>query len=224
MNKLILTVLILFFIASAQDITVSKDSIQVYNNPIMSFADEVVFTSHTSDSIHLDSAFVLISEIDTVGYGRNGFEASWRSNYSSAQVFVWNLDSIGPNSYRLVKNLFSPALAAPLSLSGNGATCQMFFLEIGSCFMCALYPKYPRYLRGTMRLYFSNGQVVELKLWSNDLRTAVGNRGFQMQHSALSSRLSAYRYLANGRRAVVDNRVLLRKNQVSGIKLFERKD
>lgn len=172
MSKPLLTVLILCSFLSAQDITVSKDSILVYNNSLSSFADEVIFTSHSSTPIHLDSAFVLIEELDTIGYGRPRMQVAWNSSTPQAQ-FVWQMDTAGPNNYRLVKDVFYPGTTEPLVFSGNEATSQMFFLEIGFCFQCQLFPKYPRYIKGLMKFYFSNGQMVELKIKSNDLRTAV---------------------------------------------------
>lgn len=73
MQKSFLAFLVFCSVISAQGITVSKDSIQVYNNPIMSFADEIIFMSHSSIPIHLDSAVVVFTELDTAGYSRPGF-------------------------------------------------------------------------------------------------------------------------------------------------------
>jgi hypothetical protein len=226
---------ILFFcpLIFAQDITVSKDSIQVYNSLLSSFADNVTFTSHSSTPIHLDSVFVLITELDTIGYGRKGFEVTWKSDFSSSQTFVWTMDSIAPNSYRLVKNVFSPSTAVPLSFSGNKDSCQMFFLEMGSCFMCALFPKYPRYIKGTMKLYFNNGQVVELRLWSNDLRASVRPKGSKARYSSFSpwslSKVEVhpssfpYQYLTNGRKIFAGGKTKVSKNRISCTRLYESK-
>jgi hypothetical protein len=46
MNKIPFAVLVFCLMAFAQDLTVSKDSIWVCNNPVSSFADAVVLTSH----------------------------------------------------------------------------------------------------------------------------------------------------------------------------------
>jgi hypothetical protein len=75
-------------------------------------------------------------------------------------------------------------------------------------------PKYPRYIRGTMRLFFSSGQVVDLKLRSNDLRTAIKPKNFSTTQLLNSSTLSRnYRYLANGRKVVVGEDANLRKTE-----------
>jgi hypothetical protein len=167
----------LCLIASGEDLTVSKDSLRVYNNLAMSFADEVVFTSHASAAIHLDSVRIAISEMDTVGFSHaisiNGFQACWRTNVPSVQSFVWTMDVTGPNTYLLTKNIFDPGSAEPLVFSGNNTTSQIVGLEVGMFLFGETRPQYPKYFRGTMMLYFSNGQVLELKLWSQDLRTGV---------------------------------------------------
>jgi hypothetical protein len=173
MNKLFFLISALYLAASAQDLTVSKDSIQVYNNLVSSsFADQVTFTSHSSAPIRLDSVFVMIAEMDTAGYGHKEFQIAWNSALSGAQQFVWTMDSIGPNSFRLAKRVFYPSTAEPLVFSGNGQPGQISFLEIGYCFICEVFPMYPRFVKGSMRFFFSNQQVVDLKLWSHDYRLA----------------------------------------------------
>jgi hypothetical protein len=167
---------ILFFgsLISAQSITVSKDSIRIINENSSSFIDQVTFTSNSSDTIRLDSVFVVIAKMDTIGFGyaisKNGMEVGWRSTAPSGQEFVWTMASAGPDTWRMVKKSFSPTNAQPLLFPANGAISQMAFLEFGVYLFGETMPKYTRYLRGTMRLFFSNAQVVELKLRSNDLR------------------------------------------------------
>jgi hypothetical protein len=229
MHKSFLAITALCAAAFAQDITVSKDSIRVYNSLISSYADEIIFTSHTSAPVHLDSAFVIIDEMDTIGFTwaflQKLMQVEWKGNYGSTQLYLWKMDSVGPDKYKLMKQEFRPPTDTPLSFSGTGTTSRMFFLEIGFCFICDRTPAYPKYIKGKMQLYFSNGQVVELKLWSNDLRTGVRNRGFQMQYSAFSHQHSAfsYRFLANGRRVSASNSAMVQKNRISNVKAFEKK-
>jgi hypothetical protein len=223
MHKSFLAFLVFCSIISAQDITVSKDSIQVANNPISSFADIVTFTSHSSTSIHLDSVFVLIAEMDTVGIGyavsHKGLEAGWRSGLPG-QMFVWTMDSAGPNAWRLTKKAFSPTNAESLLFSGNGATSQLFALEIGIYLFGEIMPKYTRYIKGTMGLFFSNGQVVELKLYSQDLRTAVKKRELVVKRETLKN--GNVRYLANGKKIMVGGKTNLSKSRVGRILLQEK--
>jgi hypothetical protein len=214
MNKIPFTVLVFCLMAFAQDLTVSKDSIQVYNNPVSSFADAVVFTSHVSTAIHLDSCFVMIAEMDTAGFSfavsHNGVEVSWRTGTIPVQqVFIWSLDSAGQNKFRLKEKIFDPDSAEPLVFSGNNGTSQIFALEIGCFLFGETRPVYPKYIKGIMRLFFSNGQAVDLKLWSQDLRAAVRNRGLVAKKENLYS--GDYRFLANGRRIAVIAKARLSK-------------
>jgi hypothetical protein len=197
--------------AFGQDITVSKDSIKAYNMIISSVPDEVIFTSHTSTPIHFDSGFVQIVELDTAGYGRPGLQVAWEATSPMSQQFVWSLVGAGQDNYRMVKLAFYPGSTEPLTFSGIGTTSRMFHLQVGYCFQCELYPKYPRYIRGTLRLFFSNGQVIELSLRSADLRTAV-RRGVSVP--ALDkgqSNRGNFRYLANGRRVSAHDQAIYRK-------------
>jgi len=205
-KKSFLLILALFCASSAQDLTASKDSLQVYNNPVMSYADAVVLRSSSSAQIHLDSAYVMIAEMDTTGISEilrlMKMEATWKGNTSSTQQYFWTMDSVGLNGYKLTKKEFIPPTDEPLSFSGTGTTSTMFFLQIGTCFICDRMPIYPKYIRGTMSLFFSNGQVVDLKLWSQDLRTAIRQKGVVREKGKLQN--SNVRFLANGRRIVAD--------------------
>jgi hypothetical protein len=232
MHKSLFAMAVLCLTVSAQDITVSKDSIRVYNNLAMSFADEVVFTSHASAAVHLDSARIAISEMDTVGFSHaisiNGFQACWRTNVPSFQSFVWTMDVTGPNTYLLTKNIFDPGSAEPLVFSGNNTTSQIVGLEIGMFLFGETRPQYPKYIKGTLRLFFSNGQVVELRLWSQDLRTAVKPKNFSTTQPSNSRRFGvpegvstssrSYRYLVNGRRVTGSNKQMRIKHSVRDFK------
>jgi hypothetical protein len=190
--------------AFAQDITLSKDSLRIYNNPMMSSADGVTFTSHTSTAVTLDSAFITVAQMDTAGLtaviAAKNLQAVWTGYTPTAANYQWSMDSVSPNTYKLIIN-YSSGSSKPLSFSGNGATSQIFRFQIGACFYCNRLPEYPKYFKGTLRLFFSNGQVIELNLWSQDLRTAVKPKNYsttRLLNSSTSSR--SYRYLANGRR------------------------
>jgi hypothetical protein len=213
--------------ASAQDITISKDSIKVYNSFYSSFADVVTFTSHASGAIHLDSALVLNAEIDTVGLSSAivyfGIEVAWRTSSPASQMFTWTLDSAGPNTWRLTKKAFSPTNAEPLSFSGNGSTSQMFSLECGIFLFGETMPRYTKYINGTMRLFFSNGQIIDLKLWSQDLRTAVRKRELVASKEKPAPHNNNFRYLVNGQRISAIDMPHSSKTRISCIKLYEKK-
>jgi hypothetical protein len=179
MNKSFLAFLVFCSIISAQEITLSKDSLRIYNNPMMSSADGVTFTSHTSTIVALDSAFITVAQMDTAGLtaviAAKNLQAVWTGYTPAAANYQWSMDSVSPNTYKLIIN-YSSGSSKPLSFSGNGATSQIFRFQIGACFYCNRLPEYPKYIKGTLRLFFSNGQVVELKLYSQDLRTGVRER------------------------------------------------
>jgi hypothetical protein len=224
MNKLFFAIAVLCLAVSAQDLTVSKDSIQVYNNLFSSYADEVTFTSNSSTPIRLDSVFVLIAEMDTVGFtwsfAQKKMQVEWKGNYGSTQRYLWKMDSVGPDKYKLTKQEFIPPADTPLTFPGIGTTSRLFFLQIGFCFVCDRTPAYPKYFRGTMQLYFSNGQVVELSLYSADLRTSVKSKGLPKNRANLQN--SNVRYLADGRKVIVGGKTNAGKNRVARI-LFRQK-
>jgi hypothetical protein len=161
----------------AEDIRISKDSMWVYNSNASSKADVVIFRNNSSASIRLDSAYIKIEEMDTVNFIRlisqNKMEIAWNANWADTPFFSWSLESIGNNTYKLKKKENIPQDAIPLFFKGNNDSTQIFKLSIGNCFVCESRPYYPRYIKGSMKFYFSNGQVIVLRLYSDDLRTPV---------------------------------------------------
>jgi hypothetical protein len=213
MNKFFCAIAALVLAAFAQDITVSKDSIQVYNNFVSSYVDEVAFTSHSSATIRLDSAYVTITESDISPLSSKFGEMSWRSTLSGTQQFVWILDSIAPRTFRLNKKGFEPPASQPLVFSGTGQTSRMSLLEIGYCFICEVYSMYPKFIKGTMRLFFSNQQIVDLKLWSRDYRLA-----YSINPDSLLLR-TAFPFdttIINLIRVTDSNRVVVKANVMAG--------
>jgi hypothetical protein len=224
-------------LSKGQNITVSKDSLRIYNNPMSSSADEVIFTSHTSTAVALDSAFITVAQMDTAGLtaviAAKSLQAVWTGYTPTAANYQWLMDSVSPNTYKLKIN-YSSSSSPPLSFSGNNATSQIFRFQIGACFYCGRLPEYPKYFKGTLRLFFSNGQVIELKLWSQDLRTRVRPKDFSTTQPSNSRRFGVpegvstssrtYRYLANGKRVFASNRATARKNQIFGTTLYEKRN
>jgi hypothetical protein len=226
MSKPLLIALLFYSILSAQDITISKDSIQVYNNPLLSFADQVIFTNHSTASIHLDSMYIQIDEMDTTGLGAIVVEVAWISNKPPYEQFVWIIDTASQNIRRLIKWVFYPPTAEPLSFSGTDTTDEIFKLEMGYCFQCESFPKYVCYFKGKLNLCFSNGQVITLRLISYDLRTKVrqGNLGAVLKKGQGKKEYKGgVRCLANGRRVVKDNSGQVRKIQAAVSYLPDRK-
>ncbi|MBN1576505.1 MAG: leucine-rich repeat domain-containing protein [Chitinispirillaceae bacterium] len=178
MAKYLLIAIILACGIAAQDITVSKDSLKIYNNHVSSFADGIVFTSIASAATALDSAFVVIDDMDTTGSTRyvtdDRLQARWRENLGTSIYFYWDLTRKGANEYRMTLQSSSPADTQPLLFSMQDEQRGIAMLEIGGCLGCSGLPTwYPPYFKGTLALYFSNGQTISLRLYSEDLRKPV---------------------------------------------------
>jgi hypothetical protein len=156
----------------AQDISVSKDSLWVYNSIISSKADAVIFTSESSAPINLDSVRIVVEEIDTTGLpAGQRMEAAWSANSAMNPFFTWYLEKAGNNEYLLSKGSFLPSgVEMPLSFEKTGDSSRIFKFSIGYCLIPACRPLYPRYFRGKLKLFFSNSQIVAIRLYSDDLR------------------------------------------------------
>jgi hypothetical protein len=177
MNKLLPLAIISFFLFcdqpteinnnKTQALALSKDSLKVYNNSISSFMDLITINNNSEDSIVLDSAYLLVDIFDTTGlYGK--IETHWvEHNYGD---FKWYLKKTGENKYKLEKNYFSPNdTAVPLRFFPKDS-CVLMGLRIGNYLVSSQIPKYSKYLKGSLQLYFSNNQIVNIRLYSDDLR------------------------------------------------------
>jgi hypothetical protein len=200
--KIFLSISLCAAMASAQGIWVSSDSALVYNNLVSNIAGQVLFVNHSASPVHLDSTHVTIEEMDTTGLSfvlsHKWLDIFWRAgNHGVDPYFIWSMDSIGVNEFRLTKGEFHPDTAKPLSFAAQGDTAEMFFLQIGHCFICDSRPIYPHHFKGTMKLYFSNGQTISLRLYTNDPPTAVRHAVAAIKTQRPPA--TGLRYLANGR-------------------------
>ena len=188
----------------AQDITVSKDSLWVYNSIVSSKADEVIFTSESSAPITLDSARIVVDEIDTTGLpAGQRMEAAWSANPAMNPFFIWHLESAGNNEYLLKKGSFLPSgVDMPLTFKKNGDSSRIFKFSVGYCLLPECRPLYPRYLRGALQLFFSNSQVVALRLYSDDLREKTSAYMTKREKSIALRNVNAVRdvYSINGKK------------------------
>jgi hypothetical protein len=163
---------------AAQNVTVSKDSLNIYNDHLSSFADEVAFVCNTSASTSLDSAFITIDEIDTAGstwyVTEDRLQVRWLDHLQIPNMYYWNLVKSGPDRFRLIRRDSSTSDIQPLSFSAQIPQRRIVMMEIGGCLGCSGLPTwYPPFLRGSLILHFSSGQTISLRLYSDDLRKPV---------------------------------------------------
>ncbi|HUI93032.1 MAG TPA: hypothetical protein VLX68_12360 [Chitinivibrionales bacterium] len=205
MSKIFLPIILAALAVRGQDITASDSTIQIYNNSLMSFADGVQFTSHSPATIHLDSAVVHVDTMDTTGMQSPVPQLSWKNEDPIQAQFVWRMDSTGSNNYRLTKIAFAPLNAQPLSFSGTDTTEAIFMVEIGFLYPLDMAPKFVRTFRGSLKLFFSNGQIMTLGLTAHDLnagvkRQVMGAGGNKTSGAGMMSYKNKVRCLVNGRK------------------------
>jgi hypothetical protein len=210
-NGMFLPVLVIMACTSslfAQDITVSKDSLWVYNSNVSSIADQVIFTSSSPAPINLDSARIAVAEMDTAGLGyippEHCLEVAWKAGSFPYPYFTWTMDSVGAREFVLKKENFLPPEALPLSFTKSGDTARICLFSIGLCFNCSSLPRYPAYFRGTLKLFFSNSQLVTIRLYSDDLREKTSARMIKRETSIIFLNANSIRgvYSINGRKTI----------------------
>lgn len=171
--------IILFFMMAATiaagDITISKDSLRVYNNPISSYADGIMLVNHAMSAVHLDSAFILFDDFDTTGSGKYGLDgrlqAQWKERNSPVGYTYWNLEKTGGSLYNMTQQISAASNPVPLGFTGLDDSLQIVMMEIGTCLGCSGLPTwYPPFVKGKMELRFSSGQTLFIKLYSDDRR------------------------------------------------------
>jgi len=178
MNKLCSLVIVSLFLFCNQptdginiysnDLNFSKDSLKVHNNPLDTFKDQIIIKNTSDNSIILDSAFIIFDVFDSTDMFDN-IEAHWMEDMYGD--FGWFLNEVGNNKYKLAKDYFSPNdTAIPLRFNPKGS-CVLLYLRIGLNLVSSQIPIYPKYMKGSLQLYFSNKQFMEIKLYSEDLRT-----------------------------------------------------
>jgi|GEM_PF-2573741 len=175
-SHMFLLVLLLGWAVSAQDITISKDSLKIYNNPVSSLSDGIIVVNHGSSYVFVDSAFIEFEEFDTAGstqYGLDGrLQAQWCERNTPAGNTYWDLTNSGDGLYSMKQRGSAASNPVPLGLGANGDTLKISMMEIGTCLQCSGVPTwFPPYVRGRMELRFTNGQKIFIRLYSDDLRT-----------------------------------------------------
>jgi hypothetical protein len=161
----------------AQDLVLSKDSLWVLNNfPPSRNGDSVIIINSGAEAVWLDSGRLFFDVLDT---GRSFFNITgaqmvmdaWHNGVNERAFFGIKQDT-GQGFYLDFSFSSKPLLPiGPLNDSiiiGN--------TEIVDCFFCD-EPRFPNYLRGRVRFFFSNGQSVDIILHSDDRRPDSGPCG-----------------------------------------------
>ena len=98
MGKLVLIIIFSSVNIFAQGITLSQDSLKIYNNFSSSIAETITITNGSQELVWADSIHLIIHEIDTTEWvGQiigEGLEASWRDYIDQSCGFFWNAEMI----------------------------------------------------------------------------------------------------------------------------------
>jgi hypothetical protein len=163
------------FNAASQDIIVSKDSLWVYNggsHPGRNL-DSATIVNNGSQAIRLDSARIVLHDWYVMNPPRSATHAQAviSENHNGNRLSdYFTVDSISATEYNLN---FSP-ISWPLLSIGPHDSIIVSDFQIGWNFFGNL-PVFPQYVTGILRLYFSNGQTVSLRFFSDDHRPAAAN-------------------------------------------------
>lgn len=214
MRKILLTVVILSVYGFSENIILSKDSLKASN-------DSLFIINNSEKSIALDSAYIIFSHFDTTGmhdYLSSGgkLEIYWMEHSNEAD-FKWDLQTIEENRYKLIKNYFYPNNATPIQCAPYDSCCLNKF-EIGIYLLSAHYPIYPKFLKGTLMLYFNNNEMLEIRLYSNVLGTYIhiNNKEINQDKNNYNFEyisLQGKRVMAKNRKA--KNVIILQKNGIT---------
>lgn len=174
MKNIVMFVPLLFCsLLFANSVKVSKDSLWICNSISSSKDDAIVFNS--TMQAKLDSLHIEFSILDTTG-----ISTYFVNNGIAMAVAERNLSDTVPMTFRefpLQKTSelhfrvdFTSGTVPLLDLELTSDSISLSRLQFGFCFMCSSYPRYPKYMRGKLILFFSNQQIVPITIYSNDLR------------------------------------------------------
>lgn len=208
--------------AGAGSIVTSKDSLWIYNNSRSGrWTDSVTIRNTGPQGVHLDSIRLQITDWYVQGSRTSVAEAEARMDElhdGVRKMRYASIDSAGATGYRFN---FSPGVPSGDSLFAMGPAGDSVILtnlQMGYCFSCGL-EQYPRYLKGTLQLYYTNGQVVSIRIFSDDLRPTGKKHVLQIRQHTPSGREHSP-YLLNGQQ--VPNKALSYLSRYHGHRLIFR--
>jgi hypothetical protein len=214
MVKSFIIAIMLVAASFADNITLSKDSLLVFNEHGSGKPDSLLLKNTGTSSVGLDSARIYFDVFDTTrSFGR--YKSSMpllemREQHGiQTNAYDFSMTSIALSEYRLTSII--SIVAKPLTIAPGDST-MLFTLIIGDN-LWGNVPVYPDYVKGTLRLYFTNNQIMTINFKSNapgstSVRTSHQGPGTVLrcfdkaQHTASSG--TVY-YLTNGR--VLPNKI-----------------
>jgi hypothetical protein len=153
---------------AAQGITVSVDSLRI--NTFGSISNDTVkLLSTASVEITLDSAFIVIDSMDTM-VRDDVLQVMWQENLEINDKYYWDLKKCDSNRFRMVRRYSSTSLKPPLFFSAQEPQRRIVWMELGGALWgyADLPTSHPYFFRGTLFLHFGNGQIITLRLYSQE--------------------------------------------------------
>lgn len=185
----------------ANSVKVSKDSLWICNDILSSKDDAVIF--YSTIPVKLDSLHIQFSVLDTTGIST--FLINSKMAMAVAERRLSDSATMAFREFPLLKTSelsFRADIASGvpplLDLQLTSDSISLSRLQFGFCFMCSSYPRYPKYMRGKLILFFSNQETVTINIYSNDLRTVSLHTSKNRMIPQVSSG-PVYRYLLDGR-------------------------
>lgn len=206
MIQCLVAILLLAAGAMSEDISLSKDSLWVFNEPGTGrYGDSITITNNGTQAVRLDSARIRFGEWHT----KNPIFPIARSQvmireFHHGQMVSnpFTIDSVEEAEYRLD---FSFSSRPVFSIDPNGDSTILVHMEIGRNFFGDM-PVYPQYCKALMRFYFSNGQTVEINIYTDDLRPTSLQGALPVRRSAKAAGNGAH-YLINGQKIPIEMRL-----------------
>jgi hypothetical protein len=188
---------------AANTITLSKDSLGVFND-FSGKRDSLVLKNTGNTPVGCDSARIIIDELDTAGsFGR------YERNLPKVEIRAWDgirslgydftMELIYANEYRLYLTGGWSSERKPFTMDSLGDSVILYQLLIGDNFFGGM-PIFPDYVRGALRLYFNNNQIVSFGIESTNMRTTSIRKAIpSLRHDAALTNGKKLYSLVNGR-------------------------
>jgi hypothetical protein len=166
MVRFFITAMVAAATTAAGDIVVSKDSL------LVNAFDTVTITNTGANQVYIDSVvfrFDLLDSFQPPCTSADRFDVSIVELFNGSPITHSGVfDTLGVNLFAYT---FEVESRPPFPVSPGGTT-GLANVRLGS-FMRTAVSKFPKYLEGTLYLYFNNASADSLRIRSNDLRTAA---------------------------------------------------